>query len=73
MSPKKFVLTRLALRVAMSRLVSRDGGATILPIILNDTRVPPLLWQSQWIDLRGGDFEKGVGQPINELRSWWGL
>jgi hypothetical protein len=47
MSPKKFVLTRLALRVAMSRLVSRDGRATILPIILNDTRVPPLLRQAE--------------------------
>lgn len=56
------------LRVALHRQVSGEGGAVILPVILEDADVPPLLRQYQWIDLRGGDIEKGVGQLVDAIR-----
>lgn len=58
------------LQVALHRQVSGEGGAVILPVILEDADVPPLLRQFQWIDLRGGDIEKGVGQLVDAIRHW---
>ena len=58
------------LQVALHRQVSGEGGAVILPVILADADVPPLLRQFQWIDLRGGDIEKGVGQLVDAIRHW---
>jgi hypothetical protein len=54
---------RQELQVALHRQVSREGGAVIVPVILEDTDnadVPPLLRQYNWIDLRGGNFDEGV-------------
>jgi hypothetical protein len=56
------------LQVALARQVSGEGGAIILPVILADADVPPLLRQFQWIDLRGGDVGKGVGQLVDTIR-----
>jgi hypothetical protein len=58
------------LQVALHRQVSGEGGAVILPVILGDTDVPPLLRQYQWIDLRDGNVEKGVSQLVKAIHHW---
>ena len=55
------------LKVALSRQVSGEGGAVILPVILEDADVPPLLRQFQWVDVRGGNIERGVGQLVDAI------
>jgi hypothetical protein len=59
------------LQVALHRQVSGEGGAVILPVILKDADVPPLLRQIRWIDLRGGNVEKGVNQLVEAIRHHW--
>ena len=58
------------LQVALHRQVSGEGGAVILPVILADADVPPLLRQFQWVDLRSGNVEKGVDQLVEAIRHW---
>jgi hypothetical protein len=58
------------LQIALHRQVSGEGGAVILPVILEDAEVPPLLRQFQWVDLRGGNIEKGVNQLVEAIRHW---
>jgi hypothetical protein len=58
------------LQVALHRQMSGEGGAVILPVLLDEADVPPLLRQYQWIDLRDGDVEKGVGQLVDAIRHW---
>lgn len=58
------------LAVALHRQVSGEGGAVILPVLLQDADVPPLLRQFQWVDLRGGNIEKGVGQLVDAIHHW---
>lgn len=63
-------MAMLELQVALHRHLSREGGGLILPVILEDADVPPLLRQFQWVDLRGGNIEKGVGQLVDAIRHW---
>jgi hypothetical protein len=56
------------LQIAMHRQVSREGGAGIIPVLLQDADAPPLLRQFHWVDLREGDIEKGVSQLIEAIR-----
>ncbi len=68
-----FVKSRWAkqeLQVALHRQVSGEGGAVILPVILEEADVPPLLRQFQWIDLRDGNIEKGIEELIGAVRHW---
>lgn len=58
------------LQIALHRQVSGEGGAVILPVILEDADVPPLLRQYQWIDLRGGNVEEGVRQLVDAIYHW---
>jgi hypothetical protein len=58
-------------QIALHRQVSGEGGAVILPIILADADVPPLLRQFQWVDLRDGDVEKAVSQLVDAIRRQW--
>jgi hypothetical protein len=62
--------TKRELQIALHRQVSGEGGAVILPVLLQDADVPPLLRQFQWVDMRSGDIEKGVGQLVNAIRHW---
>ena len=62
--------TKQELQIALHRQVSGEGGAVILPVILADADVPPLLRQYQWIDLRGGNIEKGVRQLVEAIHHW---
>ena len=55
------------LQVALHRQISGEGGAIILPVILEDADVPPLLRQFHWIDLRGGNVKKGVSQLVEAI------
>ena len=55
------------IQLALQRGVSREGGATILPVILADADVPPLLREFPWIDLRDGNVENAVGQLVRRL------
>jgi hypothetical protein len=56
------------LQVALHRQVSGEGGAVILPVILADADVPPLLRQFQWIDLRGGNVDEAIRQLVDSIR-----
>jgi TIR domain len=58
------------IQIALHRQLSGEGGAVILPVILKDADVPPLLRQFQWIDLRGGEIEKGVSQLLDAIHHW---
>lgn len=60
------------LQVALHRQVSGEGGAIILPVILEDADVPPLLRQFQWIDLRDGNVEGGVNLLVKAIHHWSG-
>lgn len=59
-------------KLALHRQVSGEGGAVILPIILEEADVPPLLRQYQWIDLRDGDVERGVRELVEAIHHWSG-
>jgi TIR domain len=61
-------LASLEFQVALHRQVHGEGGAVILPVLLEDADAPPLLRQFQWVDLRDGDIEKGVGRLIRRIR-----
>ena len=41
-----------------------------MPILLEDAEVPPLLKQIQWLDMRDGDVEKGVGRLVEVIRHY---
>jgi hypothetical protein len=56
------------LRIALDRKLSGEGGAIILPIMLEDAEVPPLLRDLKWIDLRGEKFETGLHELVHAIR-----
>jgi hypothetical protein len=58
------------LQIALSRQISGEGGPVILPILLEDAEVPPLLKSIQWLDMRDGDVEKGVGNLLRTIRRY---
>jgi hypothetical protein len=58
------------LQIALHRQVSGEGGAVILPVMLEKADVPPLLRQSVWIDVRDGNIDKGVGQLVDTIHHW---
>lgn len=61
---------RQELQIALHRQVSGEGGAVILPIILKDANVPPLLRQFQWIDLRDGNIDRALGHLVDAIHHW---
>lgn len=56
----KSVRAMHTLQVALHRQVSGERGGAILPVLLRDADVPPLLRNMQYVDLRGGNIEKGI-------------
>jgi hypothetical protein len=58
------------LQLALHRQVSGEGGAVILPVILEDADVPPLLRQYQWLDLRDDNLENGVSKLVEAIHHW---
>jgi hypothetical protein len=59
-----------AVQIVLSRQLSGEGGPRLLPILLEDAEVPPLLKQIQWLDMRDGDVEKGVGRLVEVIRHY---
>jgi hypothetical protein len=60
--------TLTELRLAWHRQVSGEGSSPILPILLEDVELPPLVRQYKLLDLRDGDIEKGIGQIVDAIR-----
>ena len=58
------------LQIALHRQVSGEGGAVILPVLLEQTEVPPLLRDIQWIDMTDGDVEGGTAKLINAIQHY---
>jgi len=59
-----------AIQIVLSRQLSGEGGPRLLSILLEDAEVPPLLKQIQWLDMRDGDVEKGVGRLVEVIRHY---
>lgn len=55
------------LNVMMARRISGEGGAMILPILLEDASIPPLLRDVKYLDLRGGDVGNGVKELLRAI------
>jgi hypothetical protein len=56
------------LNVAISRQVSADRGAVILPVLLEDVEIPSLLRDVVYLDMRDGDVREGVTKLISSIR-----
>lgn len=56
------------LQVAMHRQISSSGGPRILPVLLEQAEVPPLLRDIQWLDMTDGDAEKAVVRLVEVIR-----
>jgi len=54
------VWPRAELNAIMSRQLTGDRGAMVLPVLLEDTEVPPLLTNIKYLDLRDGNVKEGV-------------
>lgn len=63
--------TQKELNVAMSRQVSGQGQAILLPILLDDVEIPPLLRDVVYLDLRDGDVDRAAGQLIEAVSNRW--
>lgn len=58
------------LQLALHRQVSGEGGAVIVPVLLEDAEVPPLLRDIQWLDLRDKNVGRAIPQLVNVIRHW---
>jgi hypothetical protein len=56
------------IQVALHRQISGERGARILPILLEDADVPPLLRSIQWLDMRDGNVDKAVRKLIETIK-----
>ena len=59
------------LNMAMSRLVSGQGQAILLPILLDDVEIPSLLRNVTYIDLRDRDADRAARQLAETIRRRW--
>ncbi len=51
---------RQELDAAISRQVSGGGGAILLPILLEDVEIPPLLRMTVYLDMRDGNIDRAT-------------
>jgi len=58
---------RRELNVAISRQISADRGAVILPILLEDAEIPSLLRDVMYLDMRDRDVALGVKKLISAI------
>jgi hypothetical protein len=58
---------RQELNVAISRQVSGNRGAVILPILLENAEIPSLLKDLMYLDLRDGDVDAGVRKLVSAI------
>lgn len=59
---------RQELNVAISRQVSGDRGAVVLPVLLDDAEIPALLRDVMYLDMRTGDVQAGVTRLVAAIR-----
>jgi DNA-binding Lrp family transcriptional regulator len=55
----------------MSRQVSGQGQAILIPILLDDVEIPHLLRDVVYLDLRDGDVDRAAGQLIEAVSNRW--
>jgi len=63
--------TRQELNVALTRQVSGEGGAILLPILLEDVDLPPLLRSVAYLDLRDGNTERAARLLTHTVQQRW--
>ena len=56
------------LSVLLYQQMRGERGPTILPVLLADADVPPLIRQYRWIDMRDGDADLAVTKLVSEIR-----
>lgn len=59
---------RQELNAAISRRVSQNRGAIVLPILLDDAKIPSLLRDVMYLDMRAGDVQTGVTKLVAAIR-----
>jgi hypothetical protein len=59
---------RRELNVAMSRQLSANRGAILLPVLLDDAEIPALLRDVMYLDMRNADVRAGVNMLIAAMR-----
>lgn len=59
------------LDVAISRQVSGQGQAILLPILLDDVEIPPLLRDVVYLDLHDGDADRAASELIETILKRW--
>jgi hypothetical protein len=55
------------LNVAMSRQISGGRGASVLPVLLEDVELPPLLRSVVYLDLRNRDIQSAVQKFVDAV------
>lgn len=65
--------TQKELQIALHRQVSGERGAVLLPILLEQTEVPPLLRDIQWLDMTDKDVERGISNLVKTIRHHYRL
>ncbi len=59
------------LNAAMSWQISGQGQAILLPILLDDVEIPPLLRDVVYLDLRDGNVGRATDQLIETIHKKW--
>jgi hypothetical protein len=55
------------LQIALHRQISRKN-VFIIPVLLADADVPPLLRSIQWLDMRDGNVDSAVKRLIDAIQ-----
>lgn len=59
---------RAELDAIMSRQIRGDRGAMVLPVLLENADIPPLLRSIKYLDLRDGNVKRGVSDLIKAIQ-----
>lgn len=58
------------LDAALYRQLSNPGSPHILPVLIEETEVPPLLRQIQWLNMTDGDVEKALPNLVKAIHDY---
>ncbi len=56
------------LNAAISKQVSEDRGAVVLPVLLDDVEIPALLRDVMYLDMRDGDVGRGIRRLADSIK-----
>lgn len=56
------------LSIVMAQRLGRKGGGVVLPVLLEDVEIPPILRDVKYLDLRDGNIERGVLEMVSAIR-----